>query len=125
MTGAGADAVKVLVVEDETFVALDLVMQLEDEGFECYEPCSSVDGALEFLETNDPDIAILDANLRGETPRRIAEALRSKGIPFVYVSGYGWDYISRQLPVAPLVAKPVRMTFLLNEMSAALGARSG
>ena len=58
---------RVLVVEDEYVIALEVGRALEDEGAEVVGPVASVSAALELIERTDRlDIAILDINLHGE-----------------------------------------------------------
>jgi CheY-like chemotaxis protein len=103
----------VLIVEDETLVALDLQLQLEDHGFSCLPPASTVEAALETVASRTPDVGVLDANLNGTSSAPVAARLQQDGIPFVYVSGYGRAYLRENLPPAPLVEKPVRVAELV------------
>lgn len=80
---------RVLIVEDEVLVGMDLVMLLEDWGYRPDGPHASVKKAFEAMERFGPEIAILDMNLgRGETSVPIAEELAARGIPFVFLTGY-------------------------------------
>lgn len=105
---------KILIVEDEIFVGMDLTMQLQDEGYECVGPACSVDAAISLIEERPVQFAILDANLGGESSAPVAERLHADGIPFVYVSGYDRDHIRETLPDAQLIQKPVPMDHLLD-----------
>ncbi len=62
---------------------------LEDAGFAVIGPVRSVAQALESLETDKPDAAVLDLNLAGENSVAVADALVARGIPFVVATGYG------------------------------------
>ncbi len=114
---------RILIVEDEVMVALDLSLQLEDEGYSCLGPASTVAAALGLLRDATPDFAVLDANLGGEMPAPIAEELARRGVPFVYVSGYNGDYIDKNLPPAPLIGKPLPLRELLWRIREATNAR--
>jgi CheY-like chemotaxis protein len=81
-------AKRVLVVEDEYLVAMDMSAWLEAEGAHVVGPASNVHAALEVLERTELDGAILDVNLRGEMVYPIADALIARGIPFVFTTGY-------------------------------------
>lgn len=120
MTRTDASTPLILVVEDEAIVALDLCMNLEERGYGCLGPAGSVRQAMDLIADRAPDAAVLDANLRGETPRSLAEELARRGVPFVYVSGYSADYIRSALPRAPLVPKPVSMTVLVDRLEEAI-----
>lgn len=99
---------KILIVEDEVIVAIDLTLQLEDEGYSCIGPANTVDQALALIRDTPPDFAVLDANLHGATSAPIAERLRELNLPFVYVSGYGEQGVLEALPKAPLLPKPLQ-----------------
>lgn len=79
---------RVLVVEDELMIALDLCSILEALGCEVVGPIPSVGKALAALETHRPDVALLDENLVGATVAPVAERLERLHIPFAIVSGY-------------------------------------
>lgn len=79
---------RVLVVEDEFLVAVDLEESLRGLGCEVEGPFPSLDEALAWLETATPDAAVLDVNIRGGLAFPIAEALRDRGVPFVFCTGY-------------------------------------
>jgi len=96
---------RVLIVEDEGFIALDMESALTDAGCEIVGIAASVNKALKILDEKCCDAVILDANLGGEDTAPIASALRARRIPFLVVSGY-----ERPRPGvfadAPFLAKP-------------------
>jgi DNA-binding LytR/AlgR family response regulator len=57
--------VKILVVEDEIVIADNICLILEDLGYEVLEPAINYEEALETIESEQPDIAILDIQLGG------------------------------------------------------------
>src|SRR5262249_61987757 len=79
---------RVLVVEDEYLVAMDMSAYLEAAGAHVVGPASNVSAALEALEHTELDGAVLDVNLRGEMAYPVADALVARGIPFVFTTGY-------------------------------------
>jgi CheY-like chemotaxis protein len=79
---------RVLVVEDEYLVAMDMSAYLEAAGAHVVGPASNVRAALEAVEQMELDGAILDVNLRGEMAYPVADALVARGIPFVFTTGY-------------------------------------
>lgn len=103
---------KILILEDEALVALDLSMQLEDEGYECLGPVAKPEQALAILDDVVPDFAVLDVNLDGTTSVEVARRLEEMGRPFVYVSGYAEGGILEDMPKAPLIEKPLRFEVL-------------
>ena len=79
---------RVLVVEDELLIALELSRTLEDLGCNVVGPAGSIDRALALLETQRPDVALLDEDLKGTPVTPVAETLRRLQIPFAVLSGY-------------------------------------
>ena len=57
--------VKVLVVEDEVVIADNICLTLEDLGYDVIEPAINYEEALELIETESPDLALLDIQLGG------------------------------------------------------------
>ncbi|MGB6968829.1 MAG: response regulator [Methyloceanibacter sp.] len=97
---------RILVVEDEVLIALDITGALEQGGFVVVGPLASVRDALQLLERESVDGALLDANLGGETVGRVADALFLRKVPFAFVSGYGREQLPPQHKRAPLISKP-------------------
>lgn len=80
---------KILIVEDETMVAMLLEDMLADLGHDPVGPASSVADAMAVIDTTPFDVALLDINLGGsERAYPIADRLDSMGIPYALVSGY-------------------------------------
>lgn len=100
---------RILVLEDEIVVALDLQEELRARGHEVAGPAASIEDADALLEQTAIDCALLDANLAGAAPKALAEELRRRGVPFIYVTGYDEDYIRATLPPGPILPKPIDM----------------
>lgn len=80
---------RVLLVEDDYFIADDMACQLEARGAEVIGPVASVDAAIELIEhTECIDGAVVDINLQGLMAWPIADALLRRGVPFVFATGY-------------------------------------
>ena len=113
-TGAALMAAKrILVVEDEFLIALDITGALEQGGLVVIGPLASVRDALATIERESVDGALLDANLGGESVGQVADALFVRGVPFAFVSGYGREQLPAQHKGAPLIAKPFTSEDLL------------
>ena len=67
----------VLVVEDEFLIAFDIQTMLEGHGHSVLGPAGSIEDALRLLESGQPDVAMLDLNLRGQLVLPVARRLRS------------------------------------------------
>jgi CheY-like chemotaxis protein len=82
---------RILLVEDETLVAMMMEDLLEEVGCEVAASFGALGPALAWLEGQDaaPDGALLDVNLGGEMVFPLALALRTRGVPFVFATGYG------------------------------------
>ena len=63
---------RVLVVEDEFLVALDIAQQITEAGFEVVGPANSVAKAIALIDELGCDVAVLDVNLGHETAEPIA-----------------------------------------------------
>ncbi|SOH92648.1 CheY chemotaxis protein or a CheY-like REC (receiver) domain [Monaibacterium marinum] len=81
---------RILIAEDEGLLALDMEFALIDAGATVLGPVIDVQDGLELLTANpDIDAAILDLDLRGNPVYPIADALRERGVPFVFHTGLG------------------------------------
>ena len=77
---------RVLVVEDELFIAMEIADVLASAGFVVLGPAASVEDALQLLDNVLPDAAVLDLNLGRDRVTPVAAFLRSREIPFVLAS---------------------------------------
>ncbi len=111
---------RILIVEDEVLVAMDLQMILEEKGCDVIGPAQTVVRALDLLSEHEPDAATLDLNLNGETSAPIAEALRKRSVPFVLTTGYGDRRTDPAFRDAPMVKKPYDVGELLKSLSTIL-----
>lgn len=109
---AGLAGLRILVVEDEPLVAMDIQAELQDAGAQVVGPARSVGAALTALGPGGLDLAVLDGNLRGEPVDPVAVRLRQAGIPFCFVSGYGREHLPAGFADAPLIQKPFRPDIL-------------
>ena len=98
---------RVLVVEDERLIALDLQDILEEGGFTVIGPVPKASAALALIAENPPDCAVLDVHLLDGTSEPVAEALRERDCPFVVVTAYPRSHLSGALRDAPLLIKPM------------------
>lgn len=103
---------RVLLVEDEPLVALDLQYELEDAGATVVAVARTVSEALETIRLHQVDIALLDGNLKGEPVDEVAALLTERGVQFCFVSGYGREHLPEGYDAAPLIEKPFRPDML-------------
>jgi DNA-binding response OmpR family regulator len=104
----------VLVLEDEALIALNLQDDLQDAGYEVAGPFTTCAAALDWLQTETPDTAILDAALKDGPCREVALELSRREVPFLIYSGHHEDrqllsefhhvtWIEKPVPFAVLV----------------------
>ena len=116
---------RVLVVEDEMLLAMELESLLEEQGCAIIGPVSTVGRALSLLDNERVDVALLDLNLNGQPAAPVAAALTAQGVPFVLVTGYGESQSSEpELQGAPRVDKPVDHQELVRALAHVLEAAS-
>ena len=104
---AALRGLRVLVIEDEFLIALDLLLILDDLGCVALGPAATVPEALHLLAADPPEATLLDLNLDGASTAPVAEALAACGVPFATVTAYA----IRPGPVfdgVPAIAKPFR-----------------
>jgi len=87
------NATRVLIVEDDYFIATDLAFFLQEQAYAVVGPAPSVDEALSLIEVRPPDIAVLGIHLDDETSFPIANRLAALGIPFMFLTSDGLNEI--------------------------------
>ena len=109
---------RVLVVEDELVIAMELEDMLRRLGCVVLEAVPTLRQALRALASEQPDLVVLDVNLNGERVTPVAEALQERGVPFVLVTGYGSERLhEKALQDAPCLRKPVNGKQLASAIS--------
>lgn len=122
MTASGtpmADPLKdlrVLVVEDETLVAMLIEEYLVEFGCVVASSARRVSKALQSLKDLEIDAAVLDVNVAGESVDPVAQILQERKIPFIFASGYGAKGVEERWTGRPVLQKP----FSARELRAAL-----
>jgi CheY-like chemotaxis protein len=105
---------RVLVVEAQYAVALDLCEGLGREGASIVGPASSVEDALEMLESSArPDVAVLDIKLHGGLVYPVADKLEQLGVPYLFTTACEPDEIPEHYRLAPRFDKPIRLTSII------------
>jgi two-component system, response regulator PdtaR len=113
---------RILVVEDEFLIAMELDITLGRAGFRVLGPAANVSAALKLLRADRPEAAVLDVDLAGEWVTPVAEVLRAMIVPCILSSGYGAADL-RAWPVlrdAVNIRKPLRPELLLKELRGVL-----
>jgi two-component sensor histidine kinase/CheY-like chemotaxis protein len=116
---------RVLLAEDASIVAMELFAMLENAGAQVLGPAATVEGAMAIASGEKIDCAVLDVNLNGEMVFPVAQRLRARHVPFIFVTGYGdpsmWPADFRD---AEKLSKPVQSAELLAIVAALVRARA-
>lgn len=114
---------RVLIVEDEYFLACEIADLVEAAGMAVVGPCPSVAKALAQIEASNCDMAVLDVSLRHESSLPVARVLAERGIPFVIVTGFSQSQLPEEMAAAPVLAKPLQGDSLVTILKGFLSAR--
>ena len=116
----GLRGARILVVEDEFYLADDLAAALRQAGAEVLGPAGTVDEAQSFIADGGFDCAIMDINLRGDMAFPIADRLRDSGIPFLITTGYNSASLPDRFAGVPRVEKPADTRKVIEALPALL-----
>jgi CheY-like chemotaxis protein len=111
---------RILVVEDEMLVAMNIEDMLLELGHEMAGLASRLAPALALARESRFDAAMLDVNLAGEPSFPVADLLIERKIPFLFATGYGRQGIEERFRDQPILQKPFRAA----ELAAALAGLS-
>ena len=99
---------RILLVEDDFLIAEDFAASFKAAGAEVVGPVATVRDALALIARADRlDGAVLDINLQGQMADAVADALRARGVPVAFATGYDRDAIPERYADVPLCEKPV------------------
>jgi PAS domain S-box-containing protein len=104
---------RVIIIEDEPLVAMDLESILTAAGCEIVGSAGTPDKAKLLIAQADCDAAVVDINLGGHPVSELAAALTQKKIPFAFVTGYGRNGVPREFREAIVLKKPFSRDELL------------
>ncbi|RZJ17727.1 MAG: response regulator [Brevundimonas sp.] len=103
----GIEGRRVLIVEDESLVAMLLETILEDMGCAPVGPASTVEEGVRLVQAEaELSCALLDVNVAGTTVFPVADALKARGVPFVFSTGYGEGGLPDEWRGHPTIQKP-------------------
>ena len=95
----------ILLVEDEALIRMMLVEMVEELGHRVIAEAGNVDDGRSLAEIEEYDLAILDINLHGTNVVPVAEAVRGRGLPFFFLSGYGSKGVPDGFEGTPVLAQ--------------------
>jgi DNA-binding response OmpR family regulator len=107
---------RILVVEDEAFLAEDLRVSLMGQGATVLGPAGTVADAIGLVERERVDFAILDLNLHGEMSFSVADMLAARGAPFLFATGYDGRMIPERFQSVDRFEKPFDVRDLIDAL---------
>jgi len=108
--------VRVLVVEDDPLMAMDLEESLAEAGAAVVGLCRSVDEAMARTDVDDFAVAVLDFCLGSDTASPVARRLARRGVPFVLYTGASRRDPSLAEWACPIVQKPASTGTLVSAL---------
>jgi DNA-binding LytR/AlgR family response regulator len=119
------NSIKILIVEDEAVIAERLYADLQDYGYDVLEPCLTAEEALDALETQQPELALLDVNLKSKlTGIHLAGIINEQyKIPFIFLTANTDDATIQQAAAAKpqaFLSKPVHIKTLIGTIQVAI-----
>src|SRR5262249_42254672 len=104
---------RILIVEDEPLVALDMQSMLSSAGCAIIGPVGSIEDAKRTIEREEIDAALVDVNLQGKSIDALLVELKENDIPFAFVTGYGAKVLSKTFEETVTISKPFSADQLL------------
>lgn len=121
MASAAPERPKVLVVEDEFIIALDLAETVRDLGYALEGPFPDKEKAFLAIEDELPDCAILDVFTGDGEVYPLADALTEAGVPIIFHSGHvSPSEVRQRYPQAWACAKPCSPDKLIDVLQEAV-----
>jgi CheY-like chemotaxis protein len=117
-------SLQILVVEDESMVAMMIEDMLEDLGHKVIATSGRMPDASKLVSDASADLAILDVNLNGEETYPLADSLAARAIPFIFATGYGSSGIKAEWSGIPVLQKPFQSRELAEAINRAVQRRS-
>jgi CheY-like chemotaxis protein len=113
---------RILIIEDEVLLAMDMQYQLKEAGAAEIEYAATEKEALSLLEQGGWDAVVADANLHGCSIATVAAVLRERDVPVLVVTGYGRESLPTELAAVPVLAKPFSPVQLVQAVSRLLAS---
>lgn len=107
MTGRALDGWRVLVIEDDYYLATDEQNALQTAGAQVVGPCARASEAMLLVDGGRVDCALVDINLGHGPSFEAATVLRARGIPFLFTTGYDATTIPDEFADVARLEKPI------------------
>ena len=114
---------RILIVEDEPLIALDLETAIVDHQGAVVGPVDTIVGALQLIDAQDIQGAIIDLRLKNALAAPVAERLVARGIPFIIHSGQADSTLTRVWTTARVIPKPAPPEVVISALAAAIRDR--
>jgi CheY-like chemotaxis protein len=114
----------VFLVEDETLLRMMMTEMLEELGHKVIAEAGSIQTAEPLARTSTFDVAVFDINVAGSNITPIAEIVAARGLPFVFVSGYGPEGLPAMFKDKPVLRKPFSIAEFGRVINSALSSIS-
>lgn len=124
MTMSKLEGCRVLVVEDEFYLAKDVRETLTAAGATILGPHPGNAEARAALGADRPDVAVLDINLGQGPDFSLAEEMQQSGVPVVFLTGYDREVIPDRFADVPRLEKPTGSARLVSTIEAACSSPS-
>jgi DNA-binding response OmpR family regulator len=108
---------RVLIVDDEPLIAMDLEAMLIGAGHAVVGIAATIPVAISMVAERGCNMVLLDANLDGHSAEPIAQELLIRGIPFIVLSGLNAEELAEAMTKGQFVSKPYRPDALLDVIS--------
>ena len=111
---------RVLIVEDESIVAMWLEDLLLDLGCRIVGPAARIEEALRLIDAEPIDLAVLDINVAGQLVFPVADRLRAIDVPYVFATGYGAMGLIEPHQDSVVIQKPYTIDALQRSLAHAM-----
>jgi DNA-binding NtrC family response regulator len=108
----------IFLVEDEALIRMMFAEMIEELGHRVVAESGNIQDAQVLAKTAIFDLAILDINIAGSSIVPVAEIIDKRGLPFLFVSGYGSAARPESFIERPALQKPVLLSKLGEAISA-------
>jgi CheY-like chemotaxis protein len=114
----------IFLVEDEALIRMMIVEMLEELGHRIVAEAGSIEAAEPLARTSVFDLAVFDINVAGFNISPIAEIVAARGLPFVFVSGYGPAGMPALFADKPVLQKPFLIEHFADMINSAMHDKS-
>jgi CheY-like chemotaxis protein len=108
---------RVMVIEDDYYLASDVSRALQGAGAQVMGPCPNEEAARAELTEQRPDAVVMDINLGAGASFKLAEYLKDNRIPFAFVTGYDENVIPAEFAGVERLEKPVQLRQIVNSVA--------